>query len=153
MSLDITKAISAVSYNGTNIPLADLPTSISKIDGGSFILLNNTNTPDYLIHHNLGEIPKGFCVWTNDETSASKVDIYALVNAFFQLSTHETQVGTEAAGYITMYYRITTGKTAGTSHYPTTAQLGGYVTTTTLNVNNNSIKYRAENTYNWIAWA
>lgn len=130
-----------------------LPPGITKQASGSFMLDVDTNTPNHPITHNLGEIPKMFYIWTDDETSASAVDIYALISACFKLLTHDTQAGTTAAGRATMYYRVTTGKTAGTSRYPTDAQLSDYVTETTFNVNNNSIKYRAGNTYKWIAIA
>ncbi len=130
-----------------------LPTGITKQASGSFTLDVDTNTPNHPITHNLGAVPKMFYIWTDDETSASEVDIYALISACFQLLTHDTQAGTTVAGYETMYYRVTTGKSAGTSRYPTDAQLGGYVTETAFNVNNNSIKYRSGNTYKWIAIA
>lgn len=130
-----------------------LPPGITKQASGSFTLDVDTNTPNHPITHNLGEIPKMFYIWTDDETSASAVDIYALINSCFQLLTHDTQAGASVAGIISTYYRVTTGKTNMTNRQPTSAQLSSYATETTFNVNNNSIKYRAGNTYKWIAIA
>lgn len=130
-----------------------LPPGITKQASGSFTLDVDTNTPNHPITHNLGEIPKMFYIWTDDETSASAVDIYALINSCFQLLTHDAQAGASVAGIISTYYRVTTGKTNMTNRQPTSAQLSSYATETTFNVNNNSVKYRAGNTYKWIAIA
>lgn len=130
-----------------------LPPGITKQASGSFTLDVDTNTPNHPITHNLGEIPKMFYIWTDDETSASAVDIYALINSCFQLLTHDAQAGASVAGIISTYYRVTTGKTNMTNRQPTSAQLSSYATETTFNVNNNSVKYRTGNTYKWIAIA
>lgn len=130
-----------------------LPPGITKQTSGSFVLDVDTNTQSHPITHNLGEIPKMFYIWTEDETSASAVDIYALINSCFQLLTHDTQAGTSVAGVISTYYRVTTGKTNMTARQPTAAQLSGYATETAFNVNNSSVKYRAGNEYKWIALA
>lgn len=143
---DILTALEGKSGGG-------LPTSISKIDGGSFTVASNTKCDAYSIAHNLGTIPKGFCVWTDDETSATAVDIYALIYSQFLTLTHDTQSGTSNSGCLMQYYRITTGKTASATRTPSATQLSGYVTNTQFKINDPAINYRAGNTYKWIAWA
>ena len=112
-----------------------LPSIISKIDGGSFTPSSDTVTGNYTISHNLGEAPKGVAIWaTNMDRvaySVRVVDYYLATLGNYVLE----QVNTNALR----------------------RELSGAVASG--DIGSNSIKmtisqnyYKANTTYNWLAW-
>ena len=128
---DMPSEIASISGGGGG----SLPSIISKIDGGSFTPSSDTVTGNYTISHNLGEAPKGVAIWaTNMDRvaySVRVVDYYLATLGNYVLE----QVNTNALR----------------------RELSGAVASG--DIGSNSIKmtisqnyYKANTTYNWLAW-
>ena len=113
-----------------------LPSIISKIDGGSFTPSSDTVTGNYIISHNLGEAPKGVAIWA---TNMDRV-VYSVRVADYYLAVLDNyvleQVNTNAGR------REVSGAVAS-------GDMGANSIKMTVSQN----YYKANTTYNWLAWA
>lgn len=150
MSLDITKAISAVLYNGNNIPLAGFPTSINQLDGGSFTLASDTGAKSYDIAHSLGVIPKGAMVWTEDNSESVAYTTFNFVQGLIS-SIPMTSGTTEYYGAYQMQARRADGTVINYQGNMTAAQFS--MSERNIWFPNNNPVYKAGVTYHWLAWA
>lgn len=127
----------------------DLPTVISKIDGGSFTVENDTSGDNYPIAHNLGVAPKGFAIWTEDKISGTSGIRYlgecSLVAMNIKSKSAVIYVAGGGAGI------LQNGDTSnvGAAH----SSAGPYMNAERIRWNNSQIFYKAGLTYKWVAWA
>lgn len=138
-------AISALPSGGS------LPSSISKIDGGSFTLASDTILASYSIKHNLGVIPKGCFVWTEENRSADAYASNTVINYYYASNPFNTGSTDSVANWL-CYWRRSTGATATVGGTLTSAQASNFVSSTEINPNR-SENYKAGCTYKWLAWA
>ena len=131
-----------------------LPSSISAIDGGSFTVASDTALNSRILSHNLGERPKGFVVWTdnNGESGGSypvQTILYGLViNSEYLYGTAHNY------GFFLEYFRKT-------NDYPNSVMLGlseaqkdlALTATTCAFAWRAGEYYKAGVTYKWLAWA
>lgn len=138
MSIPTNKAIHSVTYNGVAVPIegggGSLPSSITKIDGGSFTLASDTLIGNYDITHTLGEAPKGFALWS--ENAGGTYSVYTVKNA--------SRIADNVVAY--SYFTSDT-----TERLLANATFTG--TTTTFKFARANIYYKANATYKWLAWA
>lgn len=141
-----------------NIPTGgggSLPSVISKIDGGSFTLASDTAGNNHWISHNLGEIPKGIIIWTEDtdlRTSTAAVAQRYLICS--QLTLIDWITGTTNNGLFPQHlFRNTNGATSNTGSPITQAAVGNYIQTTRFNNALGAAYYKAGVEYKWVAYA
>lgn len=143
------------------IPLVDgqaiklnssLPSSISKIDGGSFTPTTNVAPTALWISHNMGVVPKGFVIWTDDNEirTASTLAVRTFVAGYCDLR------GVSSGGvnydiYQMMLNRTTNGADNIASGH--TTPLEGYATNTQFRFQTQSFYYAQNVEYKWLAWA
>lgn len=120
------------------------PSSISKIDGGSFTVASDTTAKNYLISHNLGEKPKGFVVWSDDLAYGGTESHIMLVNAMYKTMAYSSMINSS--------FLITRKHTDGLIENSASGDGGGWLTSTTLKISVDYY-YKAGITYKWIAWA
>ena len=157
---------STVTENGTidttlnnsvtiNVPTGgSLPSVITKIDGGSFTLESDTTGTGHWISHNLGVVPKGVIIWTDDSdlrtSTAAVTQRYLLCSTIVLL---DWVTGTTSNGAIpTHLFRNTNGATSNTGSPIPQAAVGNYFQTTRFNNALGSAYYKAGVTYKWLAW-
>lgn len=135
-----------------------LPTSISKIDGGSFTPTADISSEAHHIMHNLGTTPKGCIVWTDDMNATEIPPTYRY--AYRALHIHdevENENGVANYGYFQVWYRVNgTGKLSSASgvYKPDSApMLSDYVNSTFFCFHRNADYYKQGCTYHWLAWA
>ena len=125
-----------------------LPSSINKLDGGSFTPASDTDGRNYSILHNLGEKPKGFVIWSDDVVYGTDETDLMLVNLMLKVCDYSA---TAVAAYMATrkntsgtfgQYNNTVNKTAESSWLSASYIKIGIVST-----------YKSGATYNWIAWA
>lgn len=142
-TLDITEngLVDVAQYASANVNVSGggLPSSISKIDGGSFTFAVDTIVAAK-ITHNLGVIPLGVIVWCDD-------DPYP--NLYF-------------GGFINNpvnhnIYRIIGYRSGGNmnsnSSFQGTAPIENMLTDEHWSIDHGSYKFKAGITYKWLAWA
>lgn len=134
-----------------------LPSSISKIDGGSFTLASDTSQLSYVISHNLGVMPKFFIIWTDDlnDYVPSYAQRYTYMVSYREINLVLSD-GTVYKGSYTSYYRQTTGGAAeasGTFYENKNPKQSDYITSSTFKTNRSDDYYKAGCTYKWLAWA
>jgi len=116
-----------------------LPTSISKIDGGSFTFVSDTTVTEQ-ITHNLGVIPIGVMVWCDTEPYP---------NLYFGC-LFNNPVNNNV--FRVIGYRTGSTMDRNTS-YQGTAPLANMLTSTVWSLFHGSYKYKGGTTYKWIALA
>ena len=126
-----------------------LPSSISKIDGGSFTLASETSVSSYSISHNLGEKPSGFVVWTDDVIyGESESNSPIIVNLMLKVCNYsETNIAAYCAtrkstSGVFGQYNNTVAATAESSWLSESYIICGL----------GSSVYKPGANYNWIAW-
>ena len=132
---NIKKNVNILGVVGSFEGGGSLPSSISKIDGGSFTVASDTATDYMWITHNLAEAPKGCMVWTDDNAQES-YNRYTFV-----------QGGTATDTTIMYAFR----NNSGALSYQSNATFN--TTDTQFRVNRNVISYKAGCTYKWLVWA
>jgi len=143
-------AIAAIPSGG-----GSLPSVISKIDGGSFTLASDTVGNNHWISHNLGELPKGIIIWTDDSdlrtSTAAVAQRYLLCSTIALL---EWATGTTSNAAIPNHlFRSTNGATGNTGSPVSQAVVGNYFQTTRFNNTLGSVYYKAGVEYKWVAFA
>lgn len=139
-----------------NVPTGcSLPSVISKIDGGSFTLASDTAGNNHWISHNLGEMPKGIIIWTEDSdlrtSTAAVAQRYLLCS---QLVLMDWVTGTTSNALIPNHlFRNTNGATSNTGSPITQAAVGNYIQTTRFNNALGAAYYKAGVEYKWVAYA
>ena len=128
-----------------------LPPVISKIDGGSFTVANDISLASYTISHNLGVVPKGCFVWTEENRSADAYTSNTVVNYYYASNPFHTGTTDSAANWL-CYWRRSTGATATVGSTLSSAQAGIFVSSSGISPNRNE-NYKAGCTYKWLAWA
>ena len=142
----------------TNIGLISggggLPTSIAKIDGGSFTISVDTNTNQYPISHNLGEMPKGYAIWAEIPPEAVAGTQNYFIGAMLNGETFQNaEGGTQFyAKNGSSTYRAKNGSFQTNKLDILSTALPNYFTTNQIKQPFN-IMLKADTTYRWIAWA
>jgi len=148
---EMAEAIESIPTGGGG----SLPSIITKIDGGVFTPANDIIGSTFWISHNLGVVPKGVIVWTDDNdlrTSTAEVAQRYLLCSNIQII--EWIAGTADNGAIPNHlYRGTTGGTSTTGNPISQNTLSNYFTATRFNNGVSSIYYKAGVQYKWIAFA
>lgn len=122
-----------------------LPTSISKIDGGSFTFASATNGT-YSISHSLGTTPKGFVIWT-DEIDLANSDNNTVIRGVFIVDKSvdsETSYLYQMSVYNHAFNNYT--RSVGASY-------SGYANSSTISYNVGNVHYASGINYKWFAWA
>lgn len=128
-----------------------LPSSISKIDGGSFTVSSDTTAQNYSISHTLGVIPKGWIIWLEDEISGTSSTRY--IHSIGLSACDVTDKNDSNFVYSAWYGMLYNGNRSGQVNGITSSQASDYVTATTFKYNNNNLYYKSGLTYKWLAWA
>lgn len=138
-----------------NVPSgASLPPVISKLDGGSFTLESDTLCTNHWISHNLGVLPRGVIIWTEDDelrTSTAAVAQRYLLCSQLILIDWITGTATNAISPAHLI-RNTNGTTANTGSPISKAAVGNYIETTRFNNALGAAYYKAGVQYQWIAF-
>lgn len=136
----------------TNIGLISggggLPTSISKIDGGSFTLLSDTAGSTHIVSHNLGAAPKGYIAWAEQYDWDSPG-----LQSEFKLGCVFACAGSGSNDGLCAALRNPKGSTSSAAYNALVTDIGSYLTSTTCKLPISAISYKANTTYNWLAWA
>ena len=131
-------------------PSISLPSSISKIDGGVFVL--TSDTADFWISHALGVEPKGVMVWA---TTRPNCDRHNCLSSF-QLCLSQVITGSAYVGYY-IGNKLWSGQPNSESQLPgmiTAAQKSAYIDgTTRFKWWTDGVYYEAGIEYKWLAWA
>lgn len=128
-----------------------LPSVISKIGGGSFTLANDTLASSYKWEHNLGELPKGYMLWTDDDTY-EPYNVGVIVTVIAEFNQMQTGASTTEYGAAYFMRRNTSGNLDTYSETISFNNLKNYATATMLGAP--SSRYlKAGCTYKWFAWA
>lgn len=126
-----------------------IPSSITKIDGGEFVLENNTASTKYKIDHNLGVVPKGFIIWCDDLDIAAAAINYSIIYGYF------VRVSLSSGTVISYMYQMGGTSTGGTTSY--SRNIGSNYATeandTNICYNVNNCLYVGGERYKWLAWA
>lgn len=131
-----------------------LPSSISKIDGGSFTPASNENTETYHISHNLGEIPKYAVVWTEELTAGTPVDTnYAVIYGIIRVGSLWFNPSVEYYAKVNVTGRTKDGYTQDNTNQGTQAQLANFASPTYFTMRKSGFYFKAGVTYKWLAWA
>lgn len=147
LSLDAMKtAVDSIETGG-----GSLPTVISKIDGGSFTVASDTTLASYTISHNLGVVPKGCFVWTEENQSADAYTSNTVINYYYASNPFNTGSTNSVANWL-CYWRRSTGATSTVGSTLTSAQANSFVSSSGISPNRSEY-YKAGCTYKWIAWA
>ena len=131
-----------------------LPTSITKIDGGSFTVASDTQSDRYSISHNLGEIPKGAYVWSDSMFDFSQPTNYALAFALAHFTPFDFNSTSRYYGFVQCCGRGSSGAISLSSNQATTeAQQANFATTLDFHIRKSGFYFKADVTYKWLAWA
>ena len=131
-----------------------LPSSISKIDGGTFSVNSDTKCSSVDIPTTLGVPAKKFVIWTDDLPSFEALSNRALLFVSVNLGNFESASGTTRYGSCFYMHRQTAG---GTYQGNTTLNYSNlpesYSNSTKINYYVGDTYYTANKTYKWLAWA
>lgn len=149
---EMVTAIGSIPTGGGG---GSLPSVISKIDGGSFTLANDTAGTSHWISHNLGVLPKCIIIWTEDSdlrtSTAAVAQRYLLCSELVLL---DWTTGTTSNAMIPNHlFRNTNGATGNTGSPISAAAVGNYIQTTRFNNALSSAYYKAGVEYKWVAYA
>lgn len=124
---------------------ASLPSSISAIDGGEFTFSSDTNGA-YQIMHSLGDVPKGFVIWT-DEINVSNATNNIIIRGLFI-------VDKSSNGGVTSYmYQMGTYNNNFNNYTRLVGDnYSGYANATYISYNISNITYKENVKYKWFAW-
>ena len=142
---DILTALEGKSGGG-------LPSVISKIDGGSFTVVDDTTGSSYAITHNLGEIPKGYHIWTEENDDYAPYEQITLISAVAAVRVMNDTESINLGGWYAHLTRRTGGDTTAFANSVRQSQQANLATSNYIKWNSTS-KYKAGCTYKWIAWA
>lgn len=150
-TFDVTQFASAlVNVSGGG----SLPSSITKIDGGSFTPSSNQSAETYRINHNLGELPKYCVVWTEELTDATPASSnYALVFSLLRVGSFWTNATTEQYARVFVTGRSSSGSDNVANNTGTQAQLANFASTTYFAMRKSGYHYEAGVAYKWLVWA
>ena len=131
-----------------------LPSSISKIDGGSFTVASNTKCITYDIATTLGIPAKYFIIWTDELNSFGANSTTALIQAFVNIRQYDTADGTTRYGVYSYVQR----KPNGTSYQSTSSMVyannpATFTDSTMICYYVGDTYYNADITYKWVAMA
>ncbi len=141
-------AIGTISSGG-----GSLPSVITKIDGGVFTPVNDIAGADFWINHNLGVVPKGFVIWTEDELSGTIATRYmascvvSAANIIDQNSNNYI-----ASGAATILYNGNASEVTSNTLF-TSAAISNYMDASKIRWYNTLLYYKAGLAYKWLAWA
>lgn len=123
-----------------------LPSSISAIDGGEFTFASKT-VSTYNIAHSLGVVPKGFAIWTDGVDISTAENNIAIRGVFI--------VDESANGSVTSYLYQMTVYNHNFNNYNRNvgANYSGYANAEYISYNVSNVRYEANVTYKWLAWA
>lgn len=143
---DMPTEIASISGGG-----GSLPSIISKIDGGSFTPSSDTQGTAYSISHNLGVVPKGFVIWSEDALSGTEATRY-MANAYMTVVdvTRSNDTHYDATGAVYILYN---GSATSVNAALASSAVDDYMTTSVIKWNNSAIYYKSGLTYKWLAWA
>lgn len=142
-------AIGTISGGGGG----SLPSVITNIDGGVFTPVNDLAGANFWINHNLGVVPKGFVIWTEDEISGTIATRY-LANCYVT-AANIVDINSNnyvAVGAASLLYNgnasLLTSNTLLTA-----ASVQNFMDATKIRWYNTVLFYKAGLTYKWLAWA
>lgn len=131
-----------------------LPSSISKIDGGSFTVASDTKCSTYEIPTTLGEPAKYFIIWTDDLNAYGAIANKGVISALVNIRQFESASGTTRYGFHVCLQRLANG---GTTTYSTTMNFANnppqFTDNTMINFYVSDIYYIANKLYKWVAFA
>ena len=152
-SYDVTQFASAlVNVSGGG----SLPSSISKIDGGSFTFSTDMRCHNHYISHNLGVVPKGFIIWNEDVeqyTAGTIRTIKCILGIRRTMLNQSSSITSLATDYYSMWNADGTPYHNQTFNYTTQIQVDREYAIDTIRFYYDSAAYGAGMTYNWYAWA
>lgn len=125
-----------------------LPSSISKIDGGSFTLPTTKAPEDYWISHALGVVPKGYAIWAETRPPCSGTN--AVSYGFVIIN------GDPGSGHVGYYFYNKLWQNQPSSENDLKGWItnaASYADTTRLRMWESTAPYEAGVTYKWLAWA
>lgn len=130
-----------------------LPSVISKIDGGSFTLSNDTQCNTYSITTTLNDPAKYFLIWTDDLDSFGAISNKGLILAMVNIRQFESASGTTRYGCYSYIQRQTNGSSYQSISTMTYAnQPGKFTGNNTINYNVSDTYYIAGKLYKWLAF-
>ena len=158
----VAQTSDTVTQNGTvdttlinsltvNVSGGSLPTSISALDGGVFTPASDQQASVYNIAHSLGDLPKGFIIWTEDALAETTNTKRYVTNAYLTQTNLTSGSNTYVAGGA-VFIQNTNGGYAHLNADVLAAALSGFLTATTFKYNNANVYYKAGLTYKWLAW-
>lgn len=153
--IDIEKVVSGINYNGNPMELAgggSLPSSISKIDGGSFTPASDTKCSTYRITHNLGVIPKFMLIWCDDFSTVTTYPVDRLIDYKGRFFDYTNDGSTIRIGTWQELYRNKTGTAYPSAGYYSYSKERFGTTTDFCNYNTDRY-YAAGTTYYWAVFA
>lgn len=123
-----------------------LPSSISKIDGGSFTFATIQNSV-YHITHNLGVVPRGFVIWS-DSVDLSTTGNNSVIRGVFI-------VDNAAENRVTSFLYQMTAYNGNFSNYARSvgSNYSGYANENYINYNVSNVSFAAGVEYKWFAFA
>lgn len=125
-----------------------LPSSISKIDGGSFTVASNTDGRNYSILHNLGDKPKGYVIWSDDVVYGTAESTIMVANLLYKVCSYSAT----AVGSYMMTRKTTSGAFGQYVNAVATTAESSWLTASDIKIGITST-YKAGCTYKWLAWA
>lgn len=125
-----------------------LPSSINKLDGGSFTVASDTDVRNYSISHNLGEKPKGFAIWSDDVVYGTSETTIMVANLLYKVCNYSAT----AVGSYMMTRKTTNGAFGQYTNTVATTAENSWLSTSDIKIGITST-YKAGCTYKWIAWA
>lgn len=129
-----------------------LPSVISKIDGGSFTLTSDTALSSKWIEHSLDAIPIFFIIWADDLLSGTESIRYLSSCEFIQFDVTDSNDNNYIA-FPTASMLYNGALSSVSNARVTTSILSQYATQTNFRFNNPVIYFKANVTYKWIACA
>ena len=126
-----------------------LPSSITKIDGGSFTVASVTDVRNYSISHNLGEKPKGFVIWSDDVVYGTGEPTMMVANIMYKVCEYSA---TAVASYMATR-KPTSGTFGQYTNTVTAAAESSWLSPSYIKIGIGATSYKSGATYNWIAWA
>lgn len=149
---NIKEGVNILGILGTFAGGGSLPTSISKIDGGSFTFASDTTGSSYTITHNLGEIPKGYYIWAEENDDYEAYGQITLISALASVRVVQDTTTINLGGWYAHLTRRTGGDTTAFANSVRQSEQANLATSNYIKWNSTS-KYKANCTYKWLAWA
>ena len=131
-----------------------LPSSISKIDGGSFTVASDTKCSTYSISTSLGEPAKYFLIWTDDLNDYGAIANKGLILAMVNIRQFDYTSSAPRYGFYSYIQRQTNGnsnQSYSTMNYENNP--ASFTDSTMINYYASDTYYIADKTYHWLALA